>query len=333
MSIYVIFTGGTIGSSNNDNVINTDSSIQEYFISIYKEKYLCEHNFKCMNPYTILSENLGAHHLRLLINAIKEVLSNKDVEGIIVNHGTDTLQYTSAILSYVFSAINIPILLVSSNYVLSDLRSNGLINFHFAIKFIEQFNFGGVFVSYKNENDIPYIHFGTRLSAPLLFSADISSVNDSWFARFEKDVLKYNDAYNYFTAQNHLFDFNDDINLYKLSDGEILWIRPYPEMSYTCPSDNTKAVLHESFHSGSIAVNDDMRRFANECCKKNIPIYITGLEKNEAVYDNVNEYKKLGFVPVYGYSPIALYCKIWLSICNDLDISEVVKKLVAFDMI
>jgi len=104
-------------------------------------------------------------------------------------------------------------------------------------------------------------------------------------------------------------------------------------MSYTCPSDNTKAVLHESFHSGSIAVNDDMRRFANECCKKNIPIYITGLEKNEAVYDNVNEYKKLGFVPVYGYSPIALYCKIWLSICNDLDISEVVKKLGSVDMI
>lgn len=333
MSIYVIFTGGTIGSSNTDNVISTDSFVQEYFISKYKEKFISEDCFKCVYPYSILSENLDAEHLLLLINTVKDVLKNDDVQGIIINHGTDTLQYTSAVLSYIFSCCDTPILLVSSNYVLSDPRANGLINFHCAVRFINEFHKSGVYVSYKNDNDIPYIHMGARLNAPLLFSADISSVKDTWFAKYANDMFVLNDIYNDMSNKISLFTSFDDISLFTLAQNIIMWIKPYPGMSYVKPTENTKAVLHESFHSGTIAINDELKCFANECKRMNIPMYITGLEENEAVYDNVIEYIKLGFIPLYGCSPIAIYCKLWLSLCNNLEVSENIKKCVAFDMI
>ncbi len=324
MSIYVIFTGGTIGSASVNNVINTDSSIPEYFISVYKEKYSSHECFKCITPYTILSENLDAEHILLLINTIKDVLEKSDVDGIIVNHGTDTLQYTSAILSYVFSRIKIPIMIVSSNYVISDMRSNGLINFHYAVRFINEYYYGGVFVSYKNDNDIPYIHRGDGLDLPLMYSADISSVKDRWFAKYDNDTLVFNSTVNNTLNEQILFNSYKNISLYNLTHNEIMWIKPYPGMSYFLPTDNTKAVLHESFHSGTIAINDELKHFANVCKRKNIPVFITGLDENEAVYDTVNEYIKLGFIPVSVGSPISFYCKIWLFLCNNLDLSDTI---------
>ena len=63
-----------------------------------------------------------------LAKYIKEQIESEKYDGIIITHGTDTLQYTSAMLGYMFDDVSIPIVLVSSNYVLEDKRANGLIN-------------------------------------------------------------------------------------------------------------------------------------------------------------------------------------------------------------
>ena len=50
-------------------------------------------------------------------------------DGVIITHGTDTLQYTAAFTGYIMAGAQIPIVLVSANYVLEDVRSNGVDNF------------------------------------------------------------------------------------------------------------------------------------------------------------------------------------------------------------
>lgn len=115
MKILVVFTGGTIGSRYNDGVISPDSSTRYKLIEMYKQNggYA---EFDAISPYTVLSENLNGEYFNLLYNSVKENINNYD--GIIVTHGTDTLQYTSAVLSYMFGLCNTPIVLVSANYPL-----------------------------------------------------------------------------------------------------------------------------------------------------------------------------------------------------------------------
>lgn len=152
MKILVVFTGGTIGSCYNDGVISPDSNTRYKLIEMYKQNGGCA-EFDAISPYTVLSENLNGEYFNLLYNSVKENINNYD--GIIVTHGTDTLQYTSAVLSYMFGFCNTPIVLVSANYPLESEKSNGLENFSAAVDFIKSGNNKGVFVAYKITASMP----------------------------------------------------------------------------------------------------------------------------------------------------------------------------------
>ena len=138
MKFGVVFTGGTIGSRVDDSgyispITETPYLLLEQYREMCRNKKE-EITFVTKKPYTILSENLSGRELEQLISCIGELLKEKELEGIIVTHGTDTLQYTAATLGYIFSWVKLPIILVSSNYVLDDIRANGLTNFYIVIE-------------------------------------------------------------------------------------------------------------------------------------------------------------------------------------------------------
>ena len=143
MKIKVIFTGGTIGSSvGSDGYISPNGNQPYKLLEMYKEKYMkidtqSDVVFDTEEPYRILSENLDAKHENLLIQTVARALQDKNTDGIIITHGTDTLQFSAAILGYVFGTKTIPIMIVSSDFPLEDKRANGLINFAYAVEFIK----------------------------------------------------------------------------------------------------------------------------------------------------------------------------------------------------
>ena len=104
-------------------------------------------------------------------------------------------------------------------------------------------------------------------------------------------------------------------------------------MSYPILTSDTKAVLHESYHSGTIAVNDEFISFAESALEKNIPVYLTGLSDTEDVYASVEKYLKYGITALPECSSISQYCKLWLSICNNLDILSVMQKSYADEFV
>ena len=90
MNIHVIFTGGTIGSAISDKgIISARDSMAYALIDMYLEKYNNDCCFTVSSPYYILSENLSAENIRLLIKEVNTVLNNKDLSGVIIAHGTD----------------------------------------------------------------------------------------------------------------------------------------------------------------------------------------------------------------------------------------------------
>lgn len=331
MKILTIFTGGTIGSKlNADGAISPSADAPFHLLQLYKDAKKSSHEFITDEPYRILSENLNASCVLTLINCIKKHLASDFFDGIIITHGTDTLQYTAALLSYVFADSKIPILLVSSAFPLDDPRANGLSNFIHAVSFIEGSYGTGVFVSYENVDGICYIHRGTHLLSAIPYCADCYSFCNTWYGKFNGETFEKNPSYQESDSSIEKFSLPEDLHLSELSD-QILRIIPYVGMQYPAIPNGTKVILHESYHSGTIGISDSLIAFAKEANHRQIPIYMTGLSSTEAEYETVEQYRNLGIIPLPESAPIAQYCKLWLALSNNLDLLDVMKTCIAND--
>lgn len=333
MKICTIFTGGTIGSVlGADGYIGPKDGTPFRLLSMYTERYETDVTFETEEPYRILSENLNGENLTKLFQSVQQVLDKGEVDGIIVTHGTDTLQYGAAMLGYVFGGSSIPIVLVSSNYVLEDARANGLINFHYAVEFIKGGYGKGVFVSYCNIGENPTIHRATRLQPCIPYSDYVASVQNAWYGRFENGNYIANCEYHVKEGQVTLFENGRDVVLTKEAQG-ILYIHPHVGMYYPKLTNKTRAVLHGSYHSGTICVEGALRQFVQEAQQYHVPIYLTGFTAGTDAYETVQVYEKLGVQIIHTSSEVAQYCKLWLAISNGLDESSLMKMSVAEDFV
>ena len=326
MKILVVFTGGTIGSCYNDGVISPDSSTRYKLIEMYKQNggYA---EFDAISPYTVLSENLNGEYFNLLYNSVKENINNYD--GIIVTHGTDTLQYTSAVLSYMFGLCNTPIVLVSANYPLESEKSNGLENFSAAVDFIKSGNNKGVFVAYKNNGEHANIHRASRLQKHLAYSDKIESVNNIYYGEIINGNFIKN--INYTEKQDEIRFGN--MPVFK-STSPVLKITPYVGMAYPQLNKNIKAVLTESYHSGTVnTASKDLEKFCNTAKQFNIPVFLTGSEAG-FFYESKELYSKLGIQVLPTVTPISAYIKLWI-LCenNAKDIYKAFSKSIGGDIL
>lgn len=331
MKIGMIFTGGTIGSTvDQSGYISTMKRTPFLLLEMYREKVRADIEFVTDSPYRILSENLSGEDLTMLIASVRKMIVEQNPEGIIVTHGTDTLQYSAAVLGYVFADCKIPIVLVSSNYVLQNEMANGLSNLKWAIRFMEERRGTGVFVSYSNQGDNPVLHLGTRLQPPLFYSDEVASIEDSWFGRYVDGEYQSNGKCFLSSKSAVMFEEGEEVHLSDAT-GKILCIHPFVGMKYPVPDTDVKAVLHGSFHSGTIAVNGELEHFAKVCQESKIPFYLIGLSSHVTSYETVKAYQKLGITPLYDTAWIAQYCKLWLLLDNGKDVDLYMKKSVGQD--
>jgi len=70
-------------------------------------------NIHSKQIFSLFSEDMNAHHWRLLADAIEAEVKDGS-EGVVVMHGTDTMNYTSAAISYMFQRLPVPIIFVGS---------------------------------------------------------------------------------------------------------------------------------------------------------------------------------------------------------------------------
>lgn len=333
MKICTVFTGGTIGSVIDETgYIGPKEGTPYRLLEMYQKQYGTDVEFETLEPYRILSENLSSKYIQMLMETVRKVLSEKVVDGIIITHGTDTLQYGSALLGYVFDNADIPIVIVSSNYVLSDKRANGLINFRYAVKFIKEKRGKGVFVSYCNNGEIPTLHRATRLQPLIPYSDYVASVQDAWYGRYENGHYIANEEYHIKEGQAAIRNNAEGLQLSECSE-EIAFIHPYVGMAYPELSDKTKVVLHSSYHSGTVGVHGPLQDFMVQALGRGIPVYLTGFLTGPNAYETVKEYENMGIKVLPTSSEVAQYCKLWLALSNGLDVETIMNMSVAQDWI
>jgi len=110
--ISMIITGGTISSRldySTGAVTPLISPKQLFFLS--PKLFDVVSVKKIEKPFNILSENMTPKHWQKIAQVAAKLLNKKENKGIIITHGTDTLHYTAAALSFMLCNLNKPVIL------------------------------------------------------------------------------------------------------------------------------------------------------------------------------------------------------------------------------
>jgi len=308
MKILVIFTGGTIGSSLQEEWVSLDGSTGKTLINNYLTKFGNDVKFDVFTPYSILSENLTGNEISILIKCVNEY-SKKDYDGIIVTHGTDTIQYSAAALTYTLEKKNFPVVVVSANYPLDSIKSNGDANFEAAVAFIKEKAGNGVYVSYKNSTkNITSFHYGTRLLAHMETFDDLYSINCEAYAYYDNGKIVLN---NDFTPVESI---NPIGNIELCPEPEILVINSHPGDSFHYDLARYKAVIISPYHSSTInTANKKLVEFCEYATKIGIPIFVVNL-RSEFIYESSKLFEELSLIKLPLCCFAAIYIKLWFAI-------------------
>ena len=151
--ISILHTGGTIASKVDYKTGGVVAQFKPEEILAMFPKLKDIGNFESRLISNIMSENMNFFHYNLLAKEIaKEV--KKGVKGVIITHGTDTLHYTSAALSFILEGLSVPVVLVGAQRSSDRGSSDAEINLVSAAMFISNFKSGGVFVCmHENADD------------------------------------------------------------------------------------------------------------------------------------------------------------------------------------
>lgn len=314
MRIGIIFTGGTIGSCRHASGIGPSERAPRLLLALYRARTGDETEFYIDEPYTALSENLTFSHLSLLAQSIQHVEGRCD--AVIVTHGTDSLAFTAAALSYLRGLSSMPVVLVSANFVLEDPRGNGLDNFCGAISFLRHTpNARGVYVAYRNTGDVLRIHRAARVLPHASFTDAVLSVGSAAYADMEGGIMP--------TASYHESkDAQEAFPADALAGGagKVLFTRVHPEC-YPAISRDTAAVLLETYHSGTLPTESPaFRDWALALKAKGIPVFAVGAPAGGTVYESGNHFEELGILPLPPLSPTAAYVKLCLCVGSGRDL-------------
>lgn len=110
--VSILSTGGTIASKVDyrTGAVTSQFSAGEIIAAIPELEEIADYNARVI--YQILSENMRAEYWQTLARAVAEEIASGS-EGVIITHGTDTMMYTAAALSFMLRT-PVPVVLVGS---------------------------------------------------------------------------------------------------------------------------------------------------------------------------------------------------------------------------
>ncbi|MBQ8627822.1 MAG: asparaginase [Agathobacter sp.] len=130
--ILFIATGGTIASKKSENGLKPQISPDELLSYIPTLKQICE--VDTLQLLNLDSSNMEPRHWIMMEECIKEHYN--DYDGFVVAHGTDTMAYTAAGLSYMIQNSKKPIVITGSqkpiDMDITDAKTNLLDSFTYA---------------------------------------------------------------------------------------------------------------------------------------------------------------------------------------------------------
>ncbi len=172
-NILIINTGGTLSSVMRESGLAPGLSP----LDMQKEPHIVsgDTNLEIEDFCSLDSANIFPEDWKKLAGHISEVRNNHD--GIVIIHGTDTLAYTSSMLSFMLQNINIPVVITGSQLSIKDPVADAMENCRCAIHMAAH-GIPGVFVAFNRK-----VMLGCRTSKIRSLSFDaFESINYPYVA-------------------------------------------------------------------------------------------------------------------------------------------------------
>ncbi|MBS3170541.1 Glu-tRNA(Gln) amidotransferase subunit GatD [Candidatus Woesearchaeota archaeon] len=162
-NITILHTGGTIASKVD---YETGAVIARYtpeeIVTQFPElNELANINSRLIS--NMFSEDMRFSNYNTLAKEIEKEIKN-GTDGIVITHGTDTLHYTSAALSFILEGLNIPVILVGAQRSSDRGSSDAAMNLICAVEFILKTEFAevGVCMHKVSSDDICWLLPGLK---------------------------------------------------------------------------------------------------------------------------------------------------------------------------
>lgn len=131
-NILLVATGGTIASKKTEEGLAPQINSDELLGYVPEIKEFC--NVDTLQLLNIDSTNIQPEHWILMTETIEKNYDKYD--GFVISHGTDTMSYTSAALSYLMQNLDKPVIITGAqkpiNADITDAKKNLLDSFRFA---------------------------------------------------------------------------------------------------------------------------------------------------------------------------------------------------------
>ena len=191
-TIAILHTGGTIASKVNYEVGGVIAKFSpEELMEMFPELNKIA-NFDSKLIEQMFSEDMRFEHYKKIANAIKKEVQ-KNVDGVIITHGTDTLGYSAAALSFMLENINIPVLLVGAQRSSDRGSSDAASNLICAAEFIAKTDFVGVAICMHEgtgDNNCAILPATKTRKLHASRRDAFKPVNDTIIARIDYDTRK-----------------------------------------------------------------------------------------------------------------------------------------------
>jgi len=271
------------------------------------------------------SENLLPEHWKKIAEKIDSCVKS-EYKGIIIAHGTDTMQYTAAALSFALVGIPIPIALVGSQRSSDRPSSDAALNLISAAKFLLECNTSGVYVVMHSStsDDEVACHWGTRVRKNHTSKRDaFKTVGGSPAFIVKNDNVEKNSQFNYVKKE-----YTPRINF----DTRVTLVKYYPGLDPKIIdhiiSSAYKAIIFEGTGLGHIG--KIMYEYVNKAKKKGLFMGMTsqcidGMVRM-TVYESGRDLLNLGIIPLSNMIPETALVKAMWALGNSKN-SEGVEKL------
>jgi L-asparaginase len=236
--ILLLATGGTIASVLGVDGLTPGMTADELVSYLPEQNHLYKVESKVLME--IDSTNMQPEFWIRIAEAVYK--NYGDYDGFVITHGTDTMGYTSAALSYMLQNMSKPVVITGSQVPIHNNRTDATKNISDAARFACE-DIGGVFIVFDGK-----VINGTRAVKVRTRSYDaFESINHPYVAFFEGDEIKYNMPTSPSQKEEVKLDISlcPDVFLLKLHPGTKPELFDYLKQHY-------KGVIIEGFGLGGV---------------------------------------------------------------------------------
>lgn len=322
--VSIISTGGTIASrvDYRTGAVSPALSAQDLYESVPELGELGD--IKTEILFSLLSENILPENWTVMAHAIERHVK-EGAHGIVITHGTDTMGYTAAALSFALRDLPVPVILVGSQRSSDRPSSDAYLNLRGAVLAAAKAPFAEVGVlMHSSSSDLELvIHRGTRVRKMHTSRRDaFSSINARPLAKVVDGKIEVYGKYK---------ERGGNLSLKADFDEHVVLIKSFPGI----PTEIFDTIIHMGFHgivlegTGLGHVPERIFPSIKRAVQSGITVVMTSQcingRINMNVYSTGRELLSMGVIPAGDMLPETALVKLMWILAQTRDQEEVRK--------